>query len=230
MDPQTLPAEALALYNEIREQHRVVFEPLTVRDHRLNLLRYSDLEQVLDGRDPLKNPDAFPLWNRVWEAALVLASYLAGQQPALGTTLLDIGAGLGATGLVAAAAGYDVTLTDYEEHILNFQRVNAAASGIEQVDIRLLDWMKPPELPAYDVIIGAEIIYKEEFFEPLLALFRKTLKQDGTIYLAHDERRQSIKPFFALAETDFTIAVSRRRLKSLENDTFILLARLMKKK
>lgn len=230
MDPQTLPARALELYTAIQQQYKVAFEPLTIQDHRLNLLRYTDLEEILDGRDPLKNPSDFPLWNRVWEAAIVLADFFARQQPEPGTTLLDLGAGLGATGLVAAASGYEVTLSDYEEHILHFEEINAAASSISGVQYMLLDWMQPPaELPAYDVIIGAEIIFKEEFFEPLLTLFSRALKPGGTIYLAHDERRQSVSPFFNRAEKEYTIAVSRRRLKSLEQDRYILLARLTRK-
>ncbi len=229
MDPNTLPEKELELYNAIKAKYKVGFEPLTVQDHRLNILRYTDLEQILDGRDPLKNPEEFPLWNRVWEAAIVLAEYLAGQKPAPGTSLLELGAGLGATGLIAAAAGFDVTLSDYEEHILDFLKINTAASQLNGVEFLLLDWMNPPELPQYDVIIGTEIIFREEFFEPLLALFTKALKPGGTIFLAHDERRRSIKPFFSLAEKNFSIGVSRRRLKSLEEDKYILLARLKKK-
>ena len=60
MDPQTLPIEARTIYEQIKARYQVHFEPLTVREHRLNILRMSDLEQILDGKNPLKDVGAFP--------------------------------------------------------------------------------------------------------------------------------------------------------------------------
>ena len=60
MDPQTLPAEALALYTNIKARYTVAFEPLKVRDYHLHLLKITDLEQILGGRDPLKDVSTFP--------------------------------------------------------------------------------------------------------------------------------------------------------------------------
>lgn len=231
MDPQTLPADELALYNTIREQYKVGFEPLQLDGGiRLNLLTVNDLEQLLDGKDPLKNVSDFPFWVKLWEAAIVLAQYLAGQQFKDGTTLLELGAGLGAPGLAAAAAGCSVTMTDYEDLILDFERVSASASGLAKVSFVNLDWKNPPEMEQHDIIAGAEILFREEFFEPLLNVMRKALKPGGVIYLAHDIRRKSLKPFLQMAEAEYNIAASKRTLKSLEEDKVILLNRLTPKK
>ncbi|WP_035245337.1 class I SAM-dependent methyltransferase [Desulfogranum mediterraneum] len=229
MDPQTLPAKELAIYEKIKSQFKVAFEPLTVQQHRLNLLKYTDLEEILDGKDPFKNPSEFPVWIRLWESAIVLADFLADQQPKPGTTMLELGAGLGATGLVAAAAGFEVTLSDYEERILEFQQINAAASGLTGVRFKLLDWLQPTALEQYDVIIGSEILYREDFLEPLLAIFQQALKPGGVIFLAHDEGRQNVAPFLRLAEETFSIGMTRRKLKSLDKDKVILLTRLKRR-
>lgn len=229
MDPQTLPAKELALYTELKKELKVAFEPLTVQQYRLNLLKCTDLEQLLDGKDPLKNVSDFPLWIRLWEAAIVLADYFAGQQPKPGTTLLELGAGLGATGLVAAAAGYEVTLTDFEERILHFQQINAAASNLAGVESRLLDWFDPVDIGQFDIIAGTEILYREDFFAPLLQIFRTALRPDGVILLANDASRHNIAPFFELAQQDFSISVIKRKLKSIDGDKTILLSRLKRK-
>lgn len=229
MDPQTLPAEELALYTAIKKELKVAFEPLTVKEHRLNILKCTDLEQLLDGKDPFKNLSDFPVWIRLWEAGIVLADFLAGQKPASGTTLLELGAGLGATGLIAAKAGYEVTLTDYEERVLNFLKVNAAASNLPDVKVEMLDWFDAKELDSYDVIVGAEVLYREEFFEPLLKIFQSSLNPGGVIYLAHDATRKNMAPFLEMAKEDFAIGVVKRKLKSLEKDKEILLARLKRK-
>lgn len=226
MDPQTLPAEALALYTRIKERYTVAFEPFRVRDYHLHLLKITDLEQILEGRDPLKDVSSFPFWIRLWEAAIVLAEFIAAQPRRDGATLLELGAGLGAPGLVAAAAGYQVTLSDYEPLILDFERVNAAASKLPQVRCTLLDWLAPPEMERYDVILGAEILFREEFFQPLLGVLRRALKPDGVVYLAHDVQRRSLQPFLKMAEKEYKISASPRKLKSLEADKTILLTRL----
>ncbi len=229
MDPQTLPAATRELYQAIKRQYHVHFEPLDINDIRLYILKITDLEQILDGKDPLKNVSDFPFWIRLWEGALVLARFLADQPFAPTTRILELGAGLGAPGLTLAARGYQVTLSDYEDLILDFERVSAAASGLETVHFQKLDWLRPPDMDRYDVIIGAEILFREEFFQPLLEIFDRSLTPEGTIYLAHDIRRQSLKPFFQRAEKTFQIAASRRKLKSLEKDTDVLLTRLTRR-
>ena len=120
-----------------------------------------------------------------------------------------------------SAACPEVNESDY-----SLSRIRAAASGA-QADCLLLDWKNPPEdLPRFDLLVGAEILFREEFFAPLLALMKRALKPEGVIYLAHDARRVSLRPFLKLAEPDFEIAVMPRRLKSLEKDAHVLLARL----
>ncbi|MCK5516419.1 MAG: methyltransferase, partial [Desulfobulbaceae bacterium] len=134
MDPQTLPAEAQELYKKIKEQYTVGFESLKLGDDTsLHLLKITDLEQILGDKDPLKNPSEFPFWIRLWEAAIVLSQFMVTLQPKPGTTVLELGAGLGAPGLAAAAMGCSVTLSDYEDMILDFERVSAAASKLDNV-------------------------------------------------------------------------------------------------
>ena len=227
MDPQTLPAEARELYQTIKQQYRVGFESLKLgEDLQLHLLKITDLEQLLAGKDPLKNPSEFPFWVRLWEAAVVLSRFMVNLRPAPGMTVLELGAGLGAPGLTAAALGCAVTLTDYEEIILDFGRVSAAASQLNQVRFSLLDWLKPPEMERYDIILGAEVLFREEFFQPLLTVLRRALKPNGVVYLAHDIQRKSVRPFLQLAEKEYAISASKRVLKSLEQEKEILLTRL----
>jgi len=227
MDPQTLPGEQKALYEKIKRQYKVTFEPFSVRDIRLNLLKITDLEQVLDGKDPLQDVSSFPFWIRLWEAAIVLSEFVVGQNFAGGTRVLELGAGLGAPGLTAAACGGAVTLSDYEELILDFERVSAAASGLEGVECLMLDWLNPPPMEQYDVILGAEILFREEFFQPLLKIIGAALKPGGVVYLAHDVRRKSLQPFLQLAEKEYSIAAQRKTLKSFEENKEVLLTRLL---
>jgi predicted nicotinamide N-methyase len=224
-----LPEKTQTVLKRIRKKYKVGFEPLRIRDVELKILQVQDLEHLLAGKDPFADVASFPFWVKLWEASLMLADIMASMPAKPGQTLLELGAGLGAPGLVAAARGYQVTLSDYEPHILDFQRVSAAANGLTEVDFRMIDWKKPPAIPPFDVIIGAEILFRDEFFQPLLDVFNKYLAPQGTIYLAHDGRRKSLPKFLDRAQQDYQIAVSARKMKSEEGELTIIINRLKRK-
>jgi predicted nicotinamide N-methyase len=230
MDPAQLPEKQYARLREIRKNYKVDFAPLRLRGKEIQLLQVTDLEPLLGGKDPFENVEEFPFWVKLWEAAMVLADLMLTTPPAKeGQTLLELGAGLGAPGLAAALAGYRVTLTDYEPHILDFQRVSAAATGLKGVECRLLDWLKPPTLPRFDTLIGAEILFREEFFAPLLNIFRALLADQGVIYLAHDARRKSLPKFLRLAEKEYEIATNARKMRSNDKELTIIVNRLTRR-
>jgi len=226
MNPEKLPGKAAEIYKNIRKKYKVDFEDLTIRGNTLKMLRVTDLESLLAGKDPFKNVSEFPFWVKLWEASLVLADALTTIKPAPGQTMLELGAGMGAPGLAAAARGFEVTLSDYEPFILDFQRVSAAASGLSGVEFKIIDWKNPPQLEPYNIIVGAEILFREDFFAPLLQVFKKLLAKDGVIYLAHDVRRKSLLPFLSLAEKDYEIAVNAKKMKTDEGEITIILNRL----
>jgi len=226
MDPNTLPEYERSLLENIKSKYTVAFEPFQIKEYKLHLLKMTDLEQVLDGRDPLKEVSTFPVWIKLWEAAIVLSEFIAGLSGEKEKKVLELGAGLGVPGLTAAAAGFSVTLSDREDLVLDVERINAAASKLKNVDFLRMDWHDPPDMERYDMVIGAEVLFHEKFFQPLLNVLRKALKPDGAVYLAHDLKRRSLQPFLQMAEKEYRIAASQRRLKSFEGDTMILLTRL----
>lgn len=230
MDIRTLPERERDIYNKIKKQYKLTFDKLKVEEDVIRLLKVADLEEFLGGKDPFANVSEFPFWIRLWDAAMILAYVLHSLPEPNGKRLLELGAGLGAPGLAAAAVGFDVTISDYEEIILDFQQVSAAASGLHEVQFTLLDWLNPPELEPFDVLAGAEILFREEFFQPLLTVFNRYLKPDGVIFLAHDARRKSLPKFLQLAQKDFDIAVNKQVIKKDGGETTILVNRLRRKK
>ncbi len=225
----SLPADAARRLREIRKRYTVGFDPFSVRGHEIQLLKILDLEQVLKGRDPFANVSEFPFWIRVWEAAMILADVAATLPAAPGHRLLELGAGLGAPGLIAAARGLNVTLSDFDELILDFQRVSAAASGLGTVSFSFIDWTKPPALAPFDTIIGAEIIFREDLLDPLLHVIDTLLAPGGTVYLAHDQGRKSLALFLDKAQKSYTIMGKKVELDSGDGKKTIILNRLQRK-
>ncbi len=231
MDIRTLPEAERQIYNQIRQKYRLVFDRLKLGDETIRLLKVADLEEFLEGKDPFANVAEFPFWIRLWDAAIIL-SYLLHGLPSANRQkkVLELGAGLGAPGLAAAAAGFAVTLSDYEPIILDFQRVSAAASHLDSVEFANLDWLNPPDLGTFDILAGAEILFREEFFQPLLTVFRQYLKPDGEIFLAHDARRQSLGKFLQLAQREYDIAATKQNITKDGRTVSIIVNRLRRKK
>lgn len=229
MDIKNLPEKAQKVLKRIKKKYKVGFKPLRVREVELEILQVTDLERLLGGKDPFADIENFPFWVKLWEASLMLANIMATIPAEQGKNLLELGAGMGAPGLVAARRGYSVILSDYEPHILDFQRVTAAANGLDNVEFKMIDWLKPPKIGQFDTIIGAEILFRDEFFQPLLNVFDKYLAPEGTIYLAHDIRRKSVPKFLDKAGKDFHIAVKLQKMKSEDGELTILINRLQRK-
>jgi predicted nicotinamide N-methyase len=229
MDTKELPEKTRKILRKIRKRYKVGFTPLQIRDIKLEILQVTDLEHLLGGKDPFADIENFPFWIKLWEASLMLSNIMATIPAEPNQKLLELGAGLGAPGFIAACRGYKVTLSDYEPHILDFQRVSAAANDLENVEFKMIDWLKPPKLGQFETIIGAEILFRDTFFKPLLNVFDKYLAPGGTIYLAHDIRRKSVPKFLDLAAKDFNIAVKPQKMKGEDGELTILINRLQRK-
>ncbi len=229
MDIRTLPETERNIYNRLRKQYKLTFDSLTIRERKIRLLKVADIEEFLDGKDPLRDVTEFPFWVKLWEAAMLLAQALATLPDTKGKTMLEIGAGLGAPGITAAACGFDVTLSDYEDIIMDFQKVSAAASGLDTIKCIHLDWLDPPDLPAFDYLVAAEVLFREEFFEPLLTVFDTYLKPGGSIFLAHDARRKCLPLFMEKAKEQYAIAGQKQMIRKDGQDIAIIINRLQKK-
>jgi predicted nicotinamide N-methyase len=212
MDIRTLPEKEKNLYNKLKERYSLHFESLTFGGHTIRLLRTSDLEELLNGQDPFDDVTAFPFWSQLWGASVVLAHVLATIPARQGARLLEFGAGLGVSGLVGAAAGFDVLQCDTDVVSLDFRRVSAAANGLTTVKSLLWDWDNPPKPGSYDVIAGSEVLSREEIVAPFLDICKNNLKMEGTIYIAHDVKRKCLPLFLRQAEKDFIIRTKKQRL------------------
>jgi methylase of polypeptide subunit release factors len=109
---------------------------------------------------------------------------------------------MGVAGMFLAAFGHPVTITDYDEDCLDLLRLNTAHNGLTNTDVRKLDWNKGDLAATFDLICGAELIYREEVIPPLIALLRRHLSPGGEVFLAHDRQRRSVEKFISRLPAD----------------------------
>lgn len=194
----------------------LVWSPVRVAGLSLELPEPADaaayIEQRLEPAAP--GGDKLPYWTKLWPAALVLAQFVAAL-PAEGGPLLELGAGLGLPGLVAAAQGREVVQTDLDPDALEFCRAAAERNGLGgRITVRGLDWQAPPaDLGRYDTILGAEILYHPPLYPRLVELLAELLTPSGAAYLSHQERPFAIA-FFELARERFELRRSQRTLRA----------------
>ena len=183
------------------------------------------LERFIDPDDPLRN---FPLWSKVWEASLLLASKMASRPVDPSERLLELGAGLGVAGLVAAAFGHDVTITENDPHALAFLEANRLENECRHARVRHLDWHHLDLDERFDVILGSELIYRESDFKAMRSLFQGLLRPGGEILLA-GEIRQTNKAFLDGMQSVFRIQIAKHTLRGASREVPLLLIRMKPK-
>lgn len=205
------------------EKYETEVSSLAIGDRRFKFFVPKSLDPFLDKDDVFSQ---FPLWSKIWEASIVLANHVESMPVDPQKHLLEIGCGIGLVGVVAASYGHRVTMTEYNRDALNFARANARVnhtSGSSELGIVELDWTKPVLEGRFDTILGSEVIYKEEYFEPLSGLFRRYLKPGGEIILAEGLRKTTVA-FFERMSTICDVKAQKKILRSKGEEKRIILA------
>jgi hypothetical protein len=81
----------------------------------------------------------------------------------------------------------------------------------------------------FDIMASAEVLFREEIFDPLLEVFRKYLKPGGSIFLAHDARRKCLPLFMERAKNEYHIAGKKQTIHKDGQEITIIVNRLQKK-
>ncbi|XP_060919294.1 protein-lysine methyltransferase METTL21D [Labrus mixtus] len=158
----------------------------------------------------------------VWDAAIVLAKYLETKQfyePSSRVNVwadrrvLELGAGTGAVGLMAAALGADVTVTDLEDLQtllrLNIQE-NKTLIDSGSITAKVLKWGEDVSdfLPPPHYILMADCIYYEQSIVPLVESLKLLSGPETCIICCYEQRTEGINPkverqFFELLQQNF---------------------------
>ncbi|QJB58472.1 methyltransferase [Pseudodesulfovibrio sp. zrk46] len=169
--------------------------------------RAADMEALWDSMDDadLDADERLPYWAEVWPASVLLGRHILRNADLLnGRPCLDLGCGLGVTGMIAASVGAEVVAFDYEWPAVRFAHHNAELNGVPQPLWMLMDWRQPAVQPgAFDFIWGGDVLYEKRFFEPLIKLFRHALAPGGKIWIGEPVRTVSRPVWDELREEGF---------------------------
>ena len=195
---------------------------IVIDERRYTFLVPESIDSFIDPENPLQD---FPLWAKIWQAGVVLAGHLSRMPVEKGQRLLEVGSGLGLVGIVAARSGHDVTLTDYNAHALNFCRANAHINRCHTATVTRLDWKKPLLVGSFDIIVGSEIIYKNEDIDQLATIFENYLKPGGTIILV-EEMRRTLTEFFKRLDSRYHISIKKNIMRADDEKSTVLMIQM----
>jgi SAM-dependent methyltransferase len=134
-----------------------------------------------------------PFWADLWPASRMLAKAILRENwpaPADGQPLLalEVGCGLGLSGVVALARGLRVVFSDYDATALQFAANNARLNHFDNFELLRFDWRWPPTDLSVPVILAADLLYELRNVEPLVKLIKKVLRPDGVCLMTDQDR------------------------------------------
>lgn len=149
--------------------------------------------------------DAAPYWAYAWGGGVVLAQYLQDRpELVVGRRVLDLGAGSGLVGIVAAKLGSTVTAAEIDPFGKAAIRINAAANG---VGVALADVDvdgAPPE--GFDLILAGDVFYLPEVAAHMLPFLQRCQASGVEVLIGDPQRRdlpvEVLEPVFRATVSD----------------------------
>jgi predicted nicotinamide N-methyase len=156
----------------------VVTSQVDVHGEEFSIVHPRDAESLID-EAAFNRDERLPYWADLWPSAIALARAvraLAGE----GRTLLELGCGVGLVAAAALKAGFDVTASDYYDEALAFARLNGARNALREPKTMVLDWRHlPTAIPAYDIVVGADVLYERAYGSVVARAIATTLTERG---------------------------------------------------
>jgi predicted nicotinamide N-methyase len=194
----------------------LVTDTFTIAGRPWRLTYVRDQDRLLDGAEIMCEA---PYGCLLWESALALAAWLA-EAPALvrGRRVLELGAGVGLVGHVAAHLGGEVCQTDHLSEALSLALHNARQNALPEPRQLAADWRAFDHGERYDVILGADILYSPDLHDDLRRIFERNLAPGGTLLLADPCRPYGLDLVSRMEEAGwiFDIAMTEAALPGAE--------------
>lgn len=154
-----------------------------------------------------------PLWVELWPAAIGLARWLWDGPELKGKKVLELGCGLGLSGLVAGLKSGEVTQTDYIKEALEIAKDSAVLNGLNNITQAIADWRDFQIEERFDLIIGSDIIYHPNLHHYLMNIFENNLQLQGSIIVSDPGRKDGQNFVNKLQQKGWKVKVDKIHVK-----------------
>ena len=156
----------------------------------LELFTVANLADMVDGDVLLAgpNPPEPPYWALVWIGAKAVADYLLEAPPPKHARILDLGCGLGLSGIAAGLGGAAITFADIVPESLEFVRASAEHHRLDSFSTRVVDFTRDRLDPSFDLILASDIVYAPDDYAALVDFIDRHTTEHGTVLLTESLR------------------------------------------
>jgi len=174
-----------------------------------------------------RSDERMPYFCMIWPSAESLAAKVLAGPPLDGMHALDLGCGLGLSGLAAARRGAHITFFDWEPRALEIAAASAGQQGRPPSTFAFVagDWREPPPLGPFDLILGADILYERRNGPAVAAFLAQHLRPGAEAWIADPGRAQA-QPFLAFAQAEGLDLIGSETLPPQSHGETITLLRL----
>lgn len=167
------------------------------------------------------NPDApdNPYFGVLFESALALARRVLEGPVLAGKRVLDLGCGVGLTGIAAALRDASVTFGDVMHEALALARKNAERCDVAGEFVRFDVRGDPPsDLGRFDFVIASDLLYERDKPRAVLRALDRLLAQDGVALLGDPFRPTADALAAAATEVGFDVAIDVEHVVGKDRD------------
>ena len=162
--------------------------------------------------DPDDDDPPAPYWAYQWAGGLALAHHFtAHPETVAGKRVLDLGAGSGLVGIVAAKSGAIVSVAEIDPNARMAIALNAEANAVAMalVDVDIAG----PAPDGYDLIAAGDVFYNPEVASAMLPFLRRCAQAGLAVLIGDPVRRdlpaEQLEPIASYAVGDVGDARSR---------------------
>jgi predicted nicotinamide N-methyase len=151
-------------------EEQLVTQTIDLGAAQIRVLQPEESAELPDDREVEWAP-LVPYWSVLWRSGVALAREVSGM-PLAGRRIVELGCGLGAPSLAAAASGASVLATDSNPKALALVDRSAQLNGVE-LETAAVEWSDPNVLldrAPFDLVLGADVLYERQSVAPLLSL------------------------------------------------------------
>jgi predicted nicotinamide N-methyase len=182
----------------------------------LTLLQPAEAAEIPDDHEVAWAPLA-PYWSVLWRSGVAVAREVS-DLPLTGRRVVELGCGLGAPSLAAAAGGASVLATDRDPDALELIDRNAALNHLE-LETAVVEWSTADDLVArapFDLVIATDVLYERQSVALLLDLLPRLAPRG----LVADPGRPAADAFLEQARKRWTVETVERGVVAIHRIQF----------
>ena len=163
--------------------------------------------------------DRLPYGVMLWPASIALAhDVLARADELSGKRVLELGAGTGLPGIVAASLGAHVLQIDRSEAALHVCTMNSERNRITSNEVRAAEWETFQSDAPFDLVLGSDVLYVTTMHDRLRAICDEYLAPGGKVLFSDPFRAQSLPMLEAMEASGFRVSLAKWSIQ-VETDT-----------